>query len=1193
MFCTSCGANHITINPFFSSFETNNPSPLLDSPVTPSTNLNYVQTRVTTGPINGYGTKTTDQYGNSKGYGYTGFNSFEYKAEYISDNVRTSFTNYIYKDLNVIIGDESEFSYKLFPNFADSSNDDLKHNLNYLSTFVSVDLLYNNDNTANNLQSLSKTNIKDVNGNGLSPQEQGSAKCLFSYQWNLVKVDLKPLVGKHIHAITINYDMQSPDRTREYYGDLLNGDPTCDKVIDGYIDDVSIQDKKNIDDSSLTNYIDTRRGTDGHMDWSRGSNFPATCLPHGFNFYTPVQHARLDSSGDADWLYNYKKFNNDDNLPTLNAFAISHLPAPWMHDYDQMQIMPQLGSEPIKAKANERSYEYTHDNEVAHPDYYSVKFNNDLKVEIAPSDHSAIFKFTFPKSETTGRLIFDSLFKTNSGMTRGTDKFILTDNTISGYVDNGAWGSGNYRGGQTRMFIYGEFNSNLTAKTAIGDFNTPRTYAEFSLNSQKTVELKIATSFISLVQAKHNLDLEIKNEKLDFYKLSKRATKIWNEKLNVLDIKKANASEEQKKIIYGCLYRLNMYPNASFENVATANNPIYKHVSSALPTIGEPTDITTNAQIFDGKTYVNNGFWDTYRTFWPLYSILYPNFLNELINGFLYQYKEGGFVSRWSAPGYTDCMTGTSSDCAFADGYINGTITNIDTAINIYKSGLADAFRYSPDPNVGRKGIDKSMYRGWTAKGDYSNDGKDTNTLDWDFQGWINDYALGQVAIKLSNDSNLTDQKAANDIQQTKQQIRDTGQYLLNRANNYVNLFNPSKDTEAPNNVNTAGFFRSKEDDGSWFKHDSSTTRNNDNYYDARQWGYENVEANGWNFAFTPTYDIEGLINCYGGQSNLISKLDDLFTIPETGQHMGSIQWGVYSFTRETRDVGFGQCVITNQPSHHLPYMYALAGCPAKTQWLTRAMLHRLFTGSDIGQGYCGDEDNGEMSSWYILSMLGLYDVALGKNEYVITSPMLDNVTIRRDNGNKINIRTNDKIGDKYYIQSAQMDDHDLSQAIISASDLLNGNHTISYKMTNTPTAWADKTINGQQRHTMFNQCLNNGFTTTDAVTNIGNLTDGNALTSASASTPTITLTWNPSTAIAISKVGLTSATQHNNFNNIKLEGFDGSNWVTIINVQNQVIGNPYDTRIYGSNNTISYSQYRLTIQNQLNNWSLAEVQLL
>jgi hypothetical protein len=171
---TSCSHISKTINPFYSSFENNDPIALQNAEVISPININTLQTKVTAGPSRGYGTHT--------GFGYSGLKSFSYEARYINNQTQTKFSNYIYRNLNVIVGKDTEFSYKIFPNFADNTDDDYLHNLNFIATYASVDLLYNNNDSSTSLKSLAATHIKDINGNGLSPHEQGAAKSLFSYQ---------------------------------------------------------------------------------------------------------------------------------------------------------------------------------------------------------------------------------------------------------------------------------------------------------------------------------------------------------------------------------------------------------------------------------------------------------------------------------------------------------------------------------------------------------------------------------------------------------------------------------------------------------------------------------------------------------------------------------------------------------------------------------------------------------------------------------------------------------------------------------------------------------------------------------------------------------------------------------------------------------------------------------------------------
>ena len=167
---------------------------------------------------------------------------------------------------------------------------------------------------------------------------------------------------------------------------------------------------------------------------------------------------------------------------------------------------------------------------------------------------------------------------------------------------------------------------------------------------------------------------------------------------------------------------------------------------------------------------------------------------------------------------------------------------------------------------------------------------------------------------------------------------------------------------------------------------------------DPLDWGGVYTETNGWNFAFTAQQDGQGLANLYGGQKALRDKLDAFFATPENADRPGGYG-GVIHEMLEARAVRMGQLGMSNQPSHHIPYMYNFAGAPAKTQATVREILRRLYVGSEIGQGYLGDEDNGEMSSWYILSSLGIYPLQAGSSEWAIGSPQFTKMTVHRSSG--------------------------------------------------------------------------------------------------------------------------------------------------------------------------------------------------
>ena len=365
----------------------------------------------------------------------------------------------------------------------------------------------------------------------------------------------------------------------------------------------------------------------------------------------------------------------------------------------------------------------------------------------------------------------------------------------------------------------------------------------------------------------------------------------------------------------------------------------------------------------DGKVYVNNGFWDTYRTTWSAYSLFSPGTAGELVDGFVQQYRDGGWIARWSSPGYANLMTGTSSDVAFADAYVKG-VKGFD-ATDAYDAALKNATVAPPgdpfDSNVGRKGLFQSLFLGWTPS-------RVSEGLSWALEGNINDFGISNMAARLADRTG-------------DRRYREEAEYFRSRAPDYVHMFDPA-----------VGFFQGRDATGRW--------KSPPDEYDPLEWGHEHdyTETNGWGFAFHAPQDGQGLANLYGGRAGLARKLDEFFSTPETATHVGSYG-GVIHEMIEARDVRMGQWGFSNQVSHHIPYMYDYAGRPAKTAEKVREALRRLYVGSEIGQGYGGDEDNGETSAWYLFSALGFYPLQVGSDRYAIGSPLFRKATVHLGNG--------------------------------------------------------------------------------------------------------------------------------------------------------------------------------------------------
>ncbi|MEN0129272.1 MAG: glycoside hydrolase domain-containing protein, partial [Brevundimonas sp.] len=470
-------------------------------------------TKVGSGPISGPTIKAS--------VGFTGTKALQYVGAQ-TDAGDASASNVLYSDLDLPITAGTELAYKVFPVL--ETND-----LTYPATFVAVDLELS-DGTTTSL--MSDAGLTDQYGFGADAASQGAQKALYGSQWNSVRVDLSSLAGKTVKKVLLSY--HRPD-----------GKPGA---FSGWLDDIAIRPAAVVDGSSLVNWVDTRRGTNANSSFSRGNNIPATALPNGFNFYTPMTDANSSS-----WLYNYASANNSANRPTLNGIGISHEPSPWMGDRNQLAIMPSLSTAAAPdANLTNRAMAFSHDNEIARPDLYQVAFDNGTIVKVAPADHSAVYSFTFPETANVGSVIVDQV-----GTTANASKFTATGNTVTGWVEQGSGLSA----GRTRMYFTAEFSQ--TPTTSIK--TTGRTTGlgvKFDTSATKTVEMRIATSFISTAQAKANLDEEVTGK--SFSDVQATATAKWNDRLSVL--KAPNATPAQNTELYGNLYRLNLYPNSQFEH---------------------------------------------------------------------------------------------------------------------------------------------------------------------------------------------------------------------------------------------------------------------------------------------------------------------------------------------------------------------------------------------------------------------------------------------------------------------------------------------------------------------------------------------------------------------------------------------------------------------------------------------------
>ncbi|WP_217146007.1 GH92 family glycosyl hydrolase [Streptomyces sp. AC627_RSS907] len=1023
------------------------------------------------------------------GVGFTGKRALRYAGRHTAQGRAYSYNKVF--DVDVKVDRRTRLSYKIFPSMADGD-------LDYDATNVSVDLAFT-DGTY-----LSGLGATDQHGFPLSPRGQGDAKVLYVNQWNSVESGIGSVAaGKTVDRILVAYD--SPKGPAKFRG---------------WLDDVAIERVgAERPKAHLSDYALTTRGTNSSGSFSRGNNIPATAVPHGFNFWTPVTDAGTDR-----WLYDYARGNNADNLPTLQAFAASHEPSPWMGDRQTFQVMPSAASGTPDTGRDARELAFRHENETARPYYYGVRFENGLKAEMAPTDHAAMMRFTYPGDDAS--VLFDNVTD-QAGLTLDKE-----NGTFTGYSDVKSGGST----GATRLFVYGEFDSKVLG----GDSSGVKGHLRFDAGRDRTVTMRLATSLISVDQAKDNLRQEIP-ERATFDKVRRDAQRQWDRILGRVEVE--GATQDQLTTLYSSLYRLYLYPNSGHEKV----DGTYKYASPFSKAVGPDTPTHTGAKIVDGKVYVNNGFWDTYRTTWPAYSFLTPSKAGELVDGFVQHYKDGGWTSRWSSPGYADLMTGTSSDVAFADAYVKGVGFDAKAA---YDAAVKNATVVPPSSGVGRKGMATSPFLGYTSTETHEG-------LSWALEGYLNDYGIAKMGEKLYRETG-------------EKRYKEESAYFLDRARDYVNLFDAK-----------AGFFQGKDLSGKW--------RVDSEKYDPRVWGHDYTETNGWGYAFTAPQDSRGLANLYGGRGGLGDKLDEYLATPETASpELKGSYGGVIHEMTEARDVRMGMYGHSNQVAHHALYMFDAAGQPYKTQKNVREVLSRLYTGSDIGQGYHGDEDNGEQSAWFLFSSLGFYPLVMGSGEYAIGSPLFTKATVHLENGRDLVVKAPENSRENVYVQGLKVNGKRWNSTSLPHSLIAKGG-VLEFDMGPRPSSWGTGKDAAPPSITQDDEVPT---PRADAVAGTGALFDNTSATGASVTSVDLPLAGGGDKGVKAVQYTLTSSTDHASAPaGWKLQGSaDGTTWRTLDERSGESFAWDRQTRAFSVRSPGTYTKYRLVLDGE---HTLAEVELL
>ena len=715
-------------------------------------------------------------------------------------------------------------------------------------------------------------------------------------------------------------------------------------------------------EKDLVQYVNTLQGPNSTYEVSWGNTYPTTAVPYPMNSWSP----QTGKNGDG-WKYQY-------SATTIRGFQPTHQCSPWVGDYGVFSLMPVSK---LVVDESKRATPFSHDKEIAKPHYYKVTLENGITTEFSPTTRSAHFRFSFP-AKGDAFLVLDGYTKTSQV------QIDVANHRITGYVHNGAFSPKTHKNYFIIQFdkpfvSYGTWENR---KNTIQKNNLSRegegigAYVQFAKGSK--VQAKVSTSYISPEQAEVTMTRELgKHSSVEVTKQA--AADVWNQLLNRVLVE--GGTEEDMKTFYSCMFRANLF-----------SHKFYEEKEDGSPYYYSPYD----EKIHDGYMFTDNGFWDTFRSQFPLTNILHPTMQGQYMQALLDAQEQCGWLPSWSFPSETGGMVGNHSISLLTDAWVKGIRTfDPEKALKAYA----------------HEAMNKGPWGGANGR-----------------VRWKDYYQLGYIPYPESMGSTAQTLEYCYDDFCAYQLAKMTGnkfyeEVFARQIYNYKNVYDPS-----------VGFMRGRKLDGSWAD------------FDAFEWGGPYCEGNAWHYNWSVFHDVQGLIDLTGGDERFVAKIDSVFALP------GIVKYGTYGTKihemLEMELAKMGQYAQGNQPIQHMIYLYSYAGQPWKTQYWIRQVMDRLYNSSE--NGYPGDEDQGGMSSWYVLSALGIYSVCPGTDEYVLGSPKFRKATITMEDGKKFVIEAKGNSKDNVYIQNATLNGKRHTRNYIHYSDIVNGG-VLELQMGNQP----------------------------------------------------------------------------------------------------------------------------------------------
>lgn len=686
------------------------------------------------------------------------------------------------------------------------------------------------------------------------------------------------------------------------------------------------------------------------------------------------------------WQYQY-------TADKIRGFKQTHQPSPWINDYGQFSIMPITGS-PDKYLENDRASWFSHKSEVAKPYYYKTYLaDHDVVTEIAPTERAAMFRFTFPD---------DSSYVVIDGFDRGSYvKVIPEENKVIGYTTRNSGGvPENFK----NYFVI-EFDKPLTYTATFSNKVEPSkpddklSADKYALTEDKLEQKGFHTgAVVGFKTAKgEKVHARVASSFISPEQAEQNLKELGNDSFDTV----MNKGRDSWNKVLGVFD----VEGGNLDQDRTFYTTLYR--STLFPRKFYEIDKNGNVvhyspyngKVLPGYMYTDTGLWDTFRALFPLLNIAYPSVNKEIQEGMINAYKESGFFPEWASPGHRGCMVGNNSASVLADAYLKGI--KVEDTEALWKGIVNGTENVHPQvASTGRLGHEYYNKLGYVPYDVKINENA-ARTLEYAYDDW----AIYQLAKALGRP------KAEQEL-------------YAKRALNYRNLFD--KETKLMRGRNEDGTFQAP--------------------FSPLKWGDAFTEGNSWHYTWSVFHDPKGLIDLMGGKKDFVAMMDSVFTVPPIFDD--SYYGGVIHEIREMQVMNMGNYAHGNQPIQHMIYLYDWAGEPWKAQYWTREVMDKLYTPTP--DGYCGDEDNGQTSAWYVFSSLGFYPVAPGSDEYALGSPLFKKMTVNLENGKKLVINAPNNSDANRYINRMTVNGKEYDKNFITYPMIMEG-AVIDFDMTDKP----------------------------------------------------------------------------------------------------------------------------------------------